>query len=254
MGIPLLMRVDGYAPIRDYAVIGDGRTLALVGRDGSIDWMCLPDLDSGSVFGALLDDQRGGYFRLVPEAPYEVRRRYLPDTNVLETTFVTDAGTARLTDAVLLPGSGLEPARELVRRIDGLSGDVEMSWRVVPRFEYGRAAARIERRAGVPVASAGSHALAIQSWEAGEPEGVPGAIGGSFTARAGTRALISLGAAHQEPLVFSPRSELESRLDNTVAFWSDWAARRSYDGPWRGAVIRSALAAAGHARRQRPRT
>jgi GH15 family glucan-1,4-alpha-glucosidase len=238
----LSLRDNGYAPIRDYAVIGDARTAALVARDGSIDWLCLPSLDSGSVFGALLDVERGGAFRLAPTEPFAVERRYSPDTNVLETTFRTAGGSVRLTDAMLLPLSGLAPTRELARRIEGLSGEVPMSWRVEPRFGYGRSETRLKRRLGVPVASVGADAMAVLAFDAGEAECSSEAVQGQLVVRGGAEALLALSVSHGDPLVFPPRAEIERRSEETLAFWRSWAGGRRYGGPWRNAVLRSSLA------------
>jgi GH15 family glucan-1,4-alpha-glucosidase len=208
-----------------------------------VDWLALPALDSPSVFGAVLDARRGGRFSLAPDAPHTVARRYLPGTNVLETEFSTGSGRVRVTDAMTLPGNGaLEPQRELSRRVEGLSGNVRMSWSVEPRFGYGASATRFGLRAGVPVATAGAEALAIRSFEAGAPEVADGAVGARFEASEGTRALISLCAARSEPLVIPTRDELEARLDATTVTWRRWTDSLRYAGPWREAVLRSALA------------
>jgi GH15 family glucan-1,4-alpha-glucosidase len=230
-----------YRPLRSYAAIGDGRTIALVADDGSIDWLCIPDLDSPSVFGALLDSTRGGRFELRPEIPFEVERSYVPDTNVLQTTFVTDRGRVRVTDALTLP-AGLAPGRELVRRIDGLSGTVPLRWSVEPRFGYGQRPGRLERRMGLPVAIAGRDAVAILPSSAGEWECRHDSVGARFEAAEGTRGQIVLSISDQEPLVFPSRPEVDERLERTIAFWKRWAGSRTYDGPWREAVTRSALA------------
>ena len=236
------MRSAGYAPLRDYAAIGDGRTVALVAGDGSIDWLCLPDLDSPSVFAAVLDAEHGGSFRLAPAGQFTTERRYVPETNVLETTFVTEEGVVRVTDAMLLPGDGLAPARELARRVEGLSGRVPMRWRVKPRFAYGSRTPRLGRRGVTPVATDGPQAIALSSWAAGEPTVDTGSISGDFISRQGETALLVLSGADQEPLVLPHRAGVESRLKATVAFWRDWAAERAHEGPWREAVTRSALA------------
>ena len=129
-------RQDGYAPIQDYAVIGNKRTAALVALDGSIDWLCLPRFDEPTVFGALLDPAIGGRFALAPAGAFEVERRYVGDTNVLETTFATSEGKVRVTDFMSIGEARPVPWNELVRHIEGVSGSVTMQWRVEPRFEY----------------------------------------------------------------------------------------------------------------------
>ncbi|RNL71227.1 glycoside hydrolase family 15 protein [Streptomyces sp. I6] len=235
-------RRDGYAPLRDYAAIGDGRTVALVARDGAVDWLTVPDLDSETVFAAVLDARRGGRFTLEPAVAYGVDRRYVPATNVLETTFTTARGVVRVTDAMTLPKAGLTPVRELLRRVEGLSGSVPMAWNVVPGFCYGTRAPRIGRRADVPVASAGASACAVRTWDAGEPRCARDAISGRFETRAGSRALIALCFAHQDPLVFPTRAECEERLEHTCSVWRGWVNGRTCRGPWKQAVERSALA------------
>ena len=232
----------GYVPIGEYAAIGDGRTVALVARDGSIDWLCLPDLDSPSVFAAVLDADRGGSFALRPEIPRRWGGAICPTPTCCETTFTTGQGVVRVTDAMALPNAELGPTRELIRRVDGVAGRVPMRWRITPAFGYGAVPPRLERRGGIPVAIAGPDALAVCSWDAGEAQLDDKAIFGRFEARESSSAVIALCAAHQEPLVFPSREHVEARLEATTAYWRGWAAQRAYDGPWRDAVIRSALA------------
>jgi GH15 family glucan-1,4-alpha-glucosidase len=235
------MRIDGYAPIEDYALIGDGRTCALVARDGSIDWLCLPNFDSPSVFAAILDAPRGGCLELQPEIPFDVSRRYLPNTNVLETTFTTASGSVRVVDAMTIPDTGLSPMREVVRSVEGLSGTVAMRWRFSPRFDYGAATPRCEWRDGVPVATWGAEAIAVSAWDAGTPAWTDREVHARFEISNGSRAMVALATAYAEPLVLPSRQAIASRLDSTIHFWETWAAERAYDGPWVAHVVRSAL-------------
>ncbi|RAG83377.1 glycoside hydrolase family 15 protein [Streptacidiphilus pinicola] len=235
-------RTGGHVPLRDYAVIGDGRTAALVAADGSVDWLTIPYLDSPSVFAAVLDPRDGGCFQLEPTLSYTVERRYLPGTNLLETTYRTAHGAVRLTDALTLPDSPpLAPGGELVRRLEGLAGSVPMHWSVRPRFDYGRHPARFSLRAGVPVAAHGRNALAVSSWGAGPPIVSDDAVSADVTLSSGESALIAVPFAHQEPLVLPARSDCEQRLVRTRDRWRSWAGARTYEGRWREAVQRSAL-------------
>ena len=233
----------GYVSIGDYAAIGDGRTVALVARDGSVDWLCLPDLDSPSVFAAVLDADRGGRFALQPEIPAQVERRYVPDTNVLETTFITGQGVVRVTDAMALPGSELGPTRELIRRIEGCRRAGPDALAHHPGLRLRRVAAA--HRAPRPDPGRGRRPRRAGRLLVGGRRGADRRRGDLRALRWHERpdsALIALCAAHQEPLVFPTREHVEARLEATTAYWRRWAAQRTYDGPWRDAVIRSALA------------
>jgi GH15 family glucan-1,4-alpha-glucosidase len=237
------LRQGGYAPIRDYAAIGDGRTVALVARDGSIDWLCFPDHDSPTVFGALLDPENGGRFELAPTVPYEVERRYVRDTNVLQTTYETAEGSAVVLDLMSLEDGGLTPWLELVRKIEGRSGRVPFSWFVEPRFGYGRAHTSIELEKEIPVARSGGDAIAVSTWDAGKPELTDRAIRGSFEARPGEVALVALSGAHDGPVHFQPREGVEDRVEGTIAGWTRWLhGQHAYEGPWPEHVRRSVLA------------
>ncbi|HEX5469285.1 MAG TPA: glycoside hydrolase family 15 protein [Gaiellaceae bacterium] len=236
------MRSDGYAPIRDYAAVGDGRSVALVALDGSIDWLCFPDRDSGTVFGALLDPDGGGRFTLAPTIPYEVERRYLPETNILETTYRTPAGAVLVTDLMTLEGGALTPWVELARKVEGLSGTVPLRWSVEPRFGWGKAETSIELRKGVPVASSGSDAIAVSCWDAGELDVSGGAIGAELELRGGETALLALSGSHGSPVHLQPREGVELRIDGTAQAWRRWLRAGAYEGPWPEPVLRSVLA------------
>jgi GH15 family glucan-1,4-alpha-glucosidase len=235
-------RIDGYLPIADYGAIGDGRTVALVGRDGAIDWLSLPDLDSPPVFGAMLDAARGGRFLVAPEVPFRSTRRYLPGTNVLETTFATDGGSARVIDAMTLPDGGLVPMRELVRVVEGVDGTVPIAWSVDARFDFGRAEVDVRERNGVAVVDAASQAFVITAWDAGTPAVAAGAIAGRFETSPGSRSTIALAAADKEPVVIPTRRDVERRLETTCRAWNAWTESRCYSGRWSDAVKRSGLA------------
>lgn len=234
-------RVGGYLPIRDYAALGDQHAAALVGIDGSIDWLCAPSFDSPWLFGALLDAGRGGRQELRPRASHDARRRYLPETSVLETTYTTGGGSVRVTEAMPVCATGA-PVREVVRRVEGLAGEVELEWSLAPRFDYREPPAAFERRDGGLIARGGGQAAGIQTWGVGEGLVGGGEVRGRFQLAMGKTALLAVrAAAGERHLAGARRDELETRLDHTAGHWRRWLSERSYDGPWRDAVLRSAL-------------
>ena len=154
-------RTDGFAPIEDYAVLGDGRTVALLATDGSVDWWPLPALDSPPVLSRLLDPDGGGRLTLAPSADYEVTRQYLDDTNVVETVYTTATGVARVTAALNVGSAGRLPWTELAQRIDILAGFVDLEWAFIPGDRFGRANPWVTSRHGTPVASIEDQTLGV---------------------------------------------------------------------------------------------
>ncbi|HET8529489.1 MAG TPA: glycoside hydrolase family 15 protein [Gaiellaceae bacterium] len=236
-----MKRKDGFAPIGAYAAIGDGSTTALVALDGSIDFLSLPAMHYPTTFAALLDPDKGGRFALAPTGAFDAQRRYVERTNVLETTYTTKDGVVRVTEALNLQGGGLLPWRELARRVECLSGEVELEWRVEARPDFGRADVQLDRRRGVPVFEGGGVEVAVHAWDAGEPELSDGAVAATFTLRDGERALLALGSTHEEPIPIPSRDDVERRLRETIDVWRTWLGTWSYDGPWEEQVARSAL-------------
>ena len=180
---PRLRGRSGFAPIGSYAAIGDGRTVALVAADGSLDFMSLPSLQAPTTFAAILDPERGGRFTLAPSGAFEAARRYLERTNVLETTYRTGDGVARVTEALTLQDGGLLPWVELARRVEGIEGSVRLEWRLEPRFDWGREAPEIVRRGELLVAEGAGLQLTVHSWDAGEVEAEEDALAGSSRSR-----------------------------------------------------------------------
>src|SRR3972149_5467290 len=125
---------DSYRPLEDYGVVGDGRTAALIARDGSVDWLCLPRFASASVFAALLDSQRGGAWTLRPPTPFTSRAEYVPETNVLVTTYEDGESVVRLPD--FMPPSAPSPV--LLRKLEAVSGTTTFVCRFIPRPDYPR--------------------------------------------------------------------------------------------------------------------
>lgn len=236
-----------YPPIGDYALIGDCRTAALVSRQGSIDWLCLPDFSSPSVFAALLDRHHGGRFAIRPAAPFRTERRYVEDTNVLETLFITATGRLRVTDFVALSGvgeAGLDPECEVVRIVEGLEGETDIEVLFEPRLDYGRADTGLVGRGTLGWAcERKGEALLLRSELDLDLVENGSALHIRTTIGAGEQRRLSLVYAKHDVLVIPALGvEADRRLAETSAWWRNWSRQCRYDGPYRPAVLRSVLA------------
>lgn len=235
-----------YAPIESYAPIGDGRTVALIGLDGNIDWLPLPELTATPLFARILDDETGGCLELAPDGEFETTRRYLPGTNVLETTFTTANGQVVVTDALVSGVAGRLPWAELARRVDGIEGKVPMSWTIRPGTSLRTGAPwREDTPEGILFRCART-AMGITGVHHGphEPAETPtGPVAtGTFTAEPGSRHVLVLTSTHDEPLRIPDPVNVDAGIDRTIENWEHWSRVFSYDGPWAERVQRSALA------------
>ena len=221
--------------IEDYALIGDTQSAALVGRNGSIDWLCLPRFDSDACFAALLGDPSHGRWLLAPGSPIRrVTRRYRDDTLVLETEFETDEGAVRVVD--FMPPRGSEP--DLVRIVQGLRGTVPMQLQLIIRFGYGRVVPWVRQMGGHLQAIAGPDALAL--WTPIETFGEDLTTRAEFVVHAGEQIPFVL-VWHRSHVGAPEPIDAAASLEETTTWWRQWVGRGSYTGPWRDQVVRSLI-------------
>ncbi len=236
---------QAYLPIGEHGLIGDLRTAALVGTDGRIDWFCAPRFDSPSIFGALLDAERGGVWEIGPSCETASRQQfYFPDTTVLITRFLTEDGMVEVQDFMPILRPHDENHRQrLVRRVVSVRGSMRMRTRIAPRLDYGRAPHRaVACEGGVRFVSDG---LTLLVRSGSGLSVADGEAHGTFELGQGDEALFVLeveepGAAEAEPCPLDPDATSEL-FDATVAFWRTWLGRSTYQGRWREMVHRSAL-------------
>ena len=238
---------SAYRRIGDYALIGDCRSAALVSSTGSIDWLCWPRFDSPSIFAALLDAGRGGCFSITPVEPFTMTRRYAGASAVLETTFRTTSGVARLTD--LMPvaseiekGRELWPDRELLRRVECIAGTVEIEVVFDPRPDYGRVVpVLVDQRAFGLVCEHRGQILALQS-EIPLTTGSGRGACGRARLEAGQTRTLSLTYNRWLPAIISAMGDgAADRVARSLAWWDTWIRECRYDGPYADAVRRSVV-------------
>ncbi|WP_256392712.1 glycoside hydrolase family 15 protein [Natronoarchaeum rubrum] len=249
---------EKYRPIAEYGVVGNLETVALIGRDGSVDWCCFPHVESPSLFARLLDTERGGHFGVTPARPFEASQRYLDRTNVLQTRFETASGRATVTDFMPVPraaGGAGDAHRALYRKVECEDGPVELNVRFEPRFDYAQTAPTVERSShGVVARGDDESAFLTSSVEFDVDEGSDDDASPTM-GKDGAGAALTLAAGETRWLVLGYDRELPDRpaehrrtLDDVVEYWQDWAHECPDDGtcpiggPHHDLAVRSALA------------
>ncbi|MEW2157780.1 glycoside hydrolase family 15 protein [Streptomyces sp. NPDC007189] len=231
-----------FLPIAEHGLIGDLRSVALVGSNGTIDWYCCPSFDAPSVFAAILDADRGGRFELSATVPARTKQFYFPDTNVLITRFFTEDGVGEVQDfmPVTSDGPGEAGRHRLIRRVVCVRGTVPFRVLVAPRFGYGADPHTVRTLAGTTVFESAHEALALTSTADVECDGAD--VRADFKLGEGETAVFALDRVGGE---VAPRGcaliEAEHAFNATVAYWRRWLHQSRYRGRWREMVHRSAL-------------
>jgi GH15 family glucan-1,4-alpha-glucosidase len=232
-----------YQPIEDYGIIGDTHTVALVGKNGSIDWFCYPAFDSPSIFAAILDDEKGGRFSIEPSCPVSTHKQlYWPETNVLITRFLAPDGVGEICD--FMPVSeGREHESRLIRRVTAVRGSMPFKMVCQPAFNYARDEHETELADGGACFHTAELSLGLTASVALEPAD-RGAISADFRLEAGERRIFELRQIPRGAGCVSALSdgEADELFQRTVAYWRHWLSGCRYTGRWREMVYRSALA------------
>ncbi|MFF0492377.1 glycoside hydrolase family 15 protein [Nocardia sp. NPDC004068] len=241
--------MTAHPSIADHGVIGDQQTAALVSIDGDIDWFCSPRFDSPSVFGALLDDRRGGQCRIRPaQRPYRARQMYFPDTAVLITRFATDAGTGEIVDFMPPTGKDSTGTHRIVRLLRCVRGRITFELDILPAFDYGRRPHTVRTSVDGAVFDGGDLGLTLHGVrEPGDARLAQlqiteqGALQGLLPLSAGQVRGFVLDTGIRRPPTAIRVAEVEELFDETVRFWHGWLAKSTYRGRWREVVHRSAI-------------
>lgn len=233
----------GYQPIENYGIIGDLNTVALVGLDGSIDFMCFPNFDSPSIFAAILDKERGGSFQIHPVfAEMKTKQLYLPDTNVLLTRFLSTEGVGEITD--FMPVEELYSGKELIRRVTTVRGEVTYEMKCMPRFDYARSSHTVASVSDYEVIlTSDEEKPSVLRLKSSVPiEVINGDIVARFTLGATETADFLLEHVDKESTKERDfKSFITESLFETVNYWKNWIAQSTYKGRWLEVVNRSAL-------------
>ena len=227
------------SPIEDYGIIGNTYTAALVSREGSIDWLCLPRFDSEAVFAALLGEPKHGRWLITSaDPPARLSRRYRGETGILETRFETAEGSAKVIDFMALSEEG-EDQVDLIRLVCGEKGSVRMRTEIALRFDYGRGIPWVRQHFGGPIAVAGPNA--VQFITPVPLQGTPEMTTiGEFTVAAGETVPFTMSWYPSHHRAFRYRDPHDTLL-GTETRWHDWSSHCNMQGPWREAVIRSLI-------------
>ncbi|KAL0477168.1 hypothetical protein AKO1_015078 [Acrasis kona] len=237
-------RENGFSPLEEYAAIGDGRSVAVIALDGSIDWWCSPNMDSLPLFDKLLDSKEGGYFFIKPATDYTVSRQYRDNSNVLETTFKTSDGEAKFTESLNSGTAGRLPWCELARRVEGVTGSIKFNVEFKPSRRENTVSPWMQDNVNGSVVHVGNLLAMLRlskDIEKCEIDFNEQALRTTLTTHQGSKSMVALLATDGEPLAVPSIEQIDNRIEVSDFAWRNWAKNLNYEGTFKKHVIRSSL-------------